>query len=159
MSKQGSTLAGVMDAFSVAIAIDLRYGVPLEAFVEKFTNVRFDPAGMTDDPDVRIAQSVMDYLFRRLSLDYLPFEKRSEVGIFSDEERAAAVSGGSYGAAVGRRWGCAVGSCRGALVDRAARGAAGTAADAPLCMTCGVEMRPGGSCYVCESCGSTSGCN
>src|SRR6185437_10593322 len=65
MSKQGSTLAGVMDAFSVAVSIALQYGVPLEAYVSKFINMRFDPAGMTDDPDVRLAQSVMDYLFRR----------------------------------------------------------------------------------------------
>ena len=69
--KQGSTLAGVMDAFSIAISIGLQYGVPLETFVEKFTNMRFEPAGMTDDPDVRMAQSVMDYVFRRLALDYL----------------------------------------------------------------------------------------
>ncbi len=97
MSKQGSTLAGVMDAFSVSISIGLQYGVPLEAFVSKYINMRFDPAGMTDDADIRIAQSVMDYLFRRLALDYLPFETRSEMGIFSAEERAAAVAGGSYG--------------------------------------------------------------
>src|SRR5450759_1568938 len=77
MSKQGSTLAGVMDAFSIAISIGLQYGVPLEAFVSKFTNMRFDPAGMTDDPDVRMAQSVMDYIFRRLALDNLPYDERA----------------------------------------------------------------------------------
>ena len=75
MSKQGSTLAGVMDAFSVAVSIALQYGVPLEAYVSKFINMRFEPAGLTDDPDVRMAQSVMDYLFRRLALDYLPYER------------------------------------------------------------------------------------
>src|SRR5207248_5789516 len=98
MSKQGSTLAGVMDAFSISISIGLQYGVPLEAFVSKFTNMRFDPAGMTDDPDVRMAQSVMDYIFRRLALDYLPYDKRAELGIFTAEERAATVAQ-SYGAA------------------------------------------------------------
>jgi ribonucleoside-diphosphate reductase alpha chain len=98
MSKQGSTLAGVMDAFSVSISIGLQYGVPLEAFVSKYINMRFDPAGMTDDADIRIAQSVMDYLFRRLALDYLPMEKRADLGIFSAEERAASVASGSYGA-------------------------------------------------------------
>ncbi|MCY7365816.1 MAG: vitamin B12-dependent ribonucleotide reductase, partial [Frankiaceae bacterium] len=97
MSKQGSTLAGVMDAFSVSISIGLQYGVPLEAFVSKYINMRFDPAGMTDDADIRIAQSVMDYLFRRLALDYLSVDKRAELGIFSAEERAAAVAGGTYG--------------------------------------------------------------
>ena len=89
MSKQGSTLAGVMDAFSVAVSIALQYGVPLDAYVSKFINMRFDPAGLTDDPDVRLAQSVMDYLFRRLALDYLPYERRAELGIFTAEERAA----------------------------------------------------------------------
>jgi ribonucleoside-diphosphate reductase alpha chain len=173
MSKQGSTLAGVMDAFSVAISIGLQYGVPLEAFVEKFTNMRFDPAGMTDDPDVRIAQSVMDYLFRRLALDYLPFEKRSELGIFSAEERAAAVSTGSYGPvaeedvdvdALATSVPVAGAAVRSAPVEvhsstELLEAQQGSAADAPLCMSCGVKMRPAGSCYVCESCGSTSGCS
>ncbi len=89
MSKQGSTLAGVMDAFSVAISIGLQYGVPLETYVSKFTNMRFEPAGMTDDPDVRMAASVMDYIFRRLALDFLPYERRAELGIFTAKERAA----------------------------------------------------------------------
>src|SRR5438874_2917532 len=89
MSKQGSTLAGVMDAFSVAISIGLQYGVPLETYVAKFTNMRFEPAGMTDDPDIRMAASVMDYIFRRLALDFLPYERRAELGIFTAEERAA----------------------------------------------------------------------
>ncbi|MCW2666450.1 MAG: nrdJ [Frankiales bacterium] len=177
MSKQGSTLAGVMDAFSVSISIGLQYGVPLEAFVSKYINMRFDPAGMTDDADIRIAQSVMDYLFRRLALDYLPHEARSELGILSAEERAAAVAG--YGApTIGEEEFDADGLAQSVPVSAApVRGAVtaapvevhsstelieaqqGTAADAPLCMTCGVKMRPAGSCYVCESCGSTSGCS
>src|SRR3954447_2093143 len=99
MSKQGSTLAGVMDAFSVALSIALQYGVPLEAYVSKFINMRFEPAGLTDDPDVRMAQSVMDYLFRRLALDYLPYEVREEYGIFTADERTAQVAG-TYGAPV-----------------------------------------------------------
>jgi ribonucleoside-diphosphate reductase alpha chain len=179
MSKQGSTLAGVMDAFSVAISIGLQYGVPLEAFVSKFANMRFEPAGMTDDPDVRIAQSVMDYLFRRLALDYLPYEARSELGIYTAEERAAAVAGGSYGDGDASDDGVDVESLASSAPVSAPlpEGAAplptprigsstelieaqqGSAADAPLCMTCGVKMRPAGSCYVCESCGSTSGCS
>ncbi len=74
LGKQGSTLAGVMDAFSMAISISLQYGVPLEKWVEKFTNMRFEPAGITDDPDIRIASSVLDYVFRRLALDHLPYD-------------------------------------------------------------------------------------
>ena len=92
LGKQGSTLAGVMDAFSIAISIALQYGVPLETYVQKFTNMRFEPAGMTDDPDIRMAQSVMDYIFRWLALDYLPYEKREELSIFTAEERAATVA-------------------------------------------------------------------
>jgi ribonucleoside-diphosphate reductase alpha chain len=98
LGKQGSTLAGVMDAFSMAISISLQYGVPLEKWVEKFTNMRFEPAGVTDDPDIRIASSVMDYVFRRLALDHLPFETRSELGILSAAERAAQLAGEDPGA-------------------------------------------------------------
>ncbi len=177
MSKQGSTLAGVMDAFSVAISIALQYGVPLEAYVAKFVNMRFDPAGMTDDPDVRIASSVMDYLFRRLALDYLAYDTRTELGIFTADERAAAVAN-SYGspppALATDDEEVDVAALRGSVpVEVKPSGATttahsstelleqlqGTAADAPLCMTCGVKMRPAGSCFVCESCGSTSGCS
>ena len=108
MSKQGSTLAGVMDAFSVAISIGLQYGVPLETFVSKFTNMRFEPAGMTDDPDIRMAASVMDYIFRRLALDFLPYERRAELGIFTAKERAAQVQAEARGRGrrrrPGRRW-------------------------------------------------------
>ena len=93
LGKQGSTLAGVMDAFSMAISISLQYGVPLEKWVEKFTNMRFEPAGVTDDPDIRIVSSVMDYVFRRLALDHLPFDTRSELGILSASERAAQLAG------------------------------------------------------------------
>jgi ribonucleoside-diphosphate reductase alpha chain len=177
MSKQGSTLAGVMDAFSVSISIGLQYGVPLEAFVSKYINMRFDPAGMTDDADIRIAQSVMDYLFRRLALDYLPMETRAELGIFSAEERAAAVSGGTYTGSSdspsdldveGLAQSVPVEAPRAAVAPAPAEVGSSTelleamqgiGADAPLCMTCGTKMRPAGSCYVCEGCGSTSGCS
>ncbi len=175
MSKQGSTLAGVMDAFSVSISIGLQYGVPLEAFVSKYINMRFDPAGLTDDADVRIAQSIMDYLFRRLALDYLAYESRAELGIFTAEERAATVAGTSYGATADSDDDLDVTSMATSLPVEKPRARPadaqvhsstelleamqGAAADAPLCMSCGVKMRPAGSCYVCESCGSTSGCS
>src|SRR6202044_305723 len=93
LGKQGSTLAGVMDAFSVAISVGLQYGIPLESFVAKFTNMRFEPAGLTDDPDIRIASSVMDYIFRPLALDHLPYDVRAELGILSAPERANEVAG------------------------------------------------------------------
>ena len=87
VSKQGSTLSGIMDAFAKSISYGLQYGVPMRAFVEAFTNMRFEPAGMTDDPDIRFASSIMDYLFRRLALEYLTYDERAELGIFSIDER------------------------------------------------------------------------
>ena len=170
MSKQGSTLAGVMDAFSIAISIGLQYGVPLEAFVSKFVNMRFEPAGMTDDADIRMSQSIMDYIFRRLALDHLPYDKRSALGIFSAEERAATVAGGSYDAppaieaTVVDRVDSDVSSTPSAptVIHSTAElleALTGTASDAPLCFTCGTKMRPAGSCYICEGCGATSGCS
>ena len=179
LGKQGSTLAGVMDAFSMSISVGLQYGIPLEFYVSKFSNLRFEPAGMTDDPDVRIATSVMDYLFRRLALDHLPYEQRAQLGIFSAEERAAQVAGNygeaSYGVAEvdleELRSGVAHDTAPPTPVGVAPAPVEahsstellelhlGKAADAPLCMTCGTKMRPAGSCYVCEGCGSTSGCS
>ncbi len=174
LGKQGSTLAGVMDAFSMSISVGLQYGIPLEFYVSKFSNLRFEPAGMTDDPDVRIATSVMDYLFRRLALDYLPYEKREQLGVFSAEERTAQVAE-NYGAAEvdleELRSGVEhdTGPAKPVGVSPAPVEAhsstellelhLGKAADAPLCMTCGTKMRPAGSCYLCEGCGSTSGCS
>jgi ribonucleoside-diphosphate reductase alpha chain len=222
--KQGSTLAGVMDAFSIVTSVALQYGVPLETFVEKFTNMRFEPAGMTDDPDVRMAQSLMDYVFRRLALDYLDFDTRSYMGIHSAEERARQLETGSYapvsdeseeeleeeieslsqGIGASSKKSDAVTPAPEAKTADSAAGEAASAvtagepheldasavhsgagaasarevsseihssadllamfgdskaADAPMCMTCGTKMRPAGSCYVCEGCGSTSGCS
>ena len=180
MSKQGSTLSGVMDAFSMAISIALQYGVPLETYVSKFVNMRFEPSGMTDDPDVRIATSVVDYLFRRLALDHLPREKRAELGIFSAEERSAQVAAADYGNSSSAEVdveGLRSSVDTGPTIDPSKVAVAspapaevgssaellelvmGMATDAPLCFTCGTKMRPAGSCYVCEGCGSTSGCS
>jgi ribonucleoside-diphosphate reductase alpha chain len=195
MSKQGSTLAGVMDAFSIAISIGLQYGVPLETFVSKFVNMRFDPAGLTDDPDVRMAQSIMDYVFRRLALDHLDFDTRSAYGIYSAEERSRQLETGSYlpaesdddveeeleslaqsapvteapttetkteppkdvpaGTSAAAKAAPAEAHSSAELLEVIT----GQVSDAPLCMTCGIKMRPAGSCYVCEGCGSTSGCS
>jgi ribonucleoside-diphosphate reductase alpha chain len=166
MSKQGSTLAGVMDAFSVAISIGLQYGVPLETYVSKFTNMRFEPAGMTDDPDIRIANSVMDYIFRRLALDFLPYERRAELGIFTASERAAQLRAEEEGVeyvppAQPERQTVPAPSAKASVGSSTEllEALTGKDADAPLCFTCGTKMRRAGSCYVCEGCGSTSGCS
>ena len=187
LGKQGSTLAGVMDAFSMAISVGLQYGIPLDSYVAKFTNMRFEPAGLTDDPDIRIASSVMDYIFRRLALDHLPYDQRAELGILSAAERAAEVAGHdpaglsedvdptelAQSAAVEQP------HPERAVVQPPVQvppapvhtpiaphsstelieAQQGRTADAPLCLTCGTKMRPAGSCYVCEGCGSTSGCS
>ncbi len=87
VSKQGSTLAGIMDAFSISTSLGLQHGVPLSTYVRKYANMRFEPAGITDDPDLRIATSLVDYIFRRLAVDYLPMEERAELGILSTAER------------------------------------------------------------------------
>ncbi len=168
LGKQGSTLAGVMDAFSIATSIALQYGVPLEAFVNKFVNMRFEPAGMTDDPDIRMAQSIMDYIFRRLALDYLTFEERAELGIYTALERARAVETGSYEELAVDDGPSEVVELHAAVqpapitahsTAELLEAITGKSADAPLCLTCGIKMRPAGSCYVCEGCGSTSGCS
>ena len=96
LGKQGSTLAGVMDAFSIAVSIGLQYGVPLETYVSKFTNLSFEPTGLTDDADVRMSKSIMDYIFRRLALDYLHFESRQALGVYSADERQRYLETGSY---------------------------------------------------------------
>jgi ribonucleoside-diphosphate reductase alpha chain len=179
LGKQGSTLAGVMDAFSMAISISLQYGVPLETWVEKFTNMRFEPAGMTDDPDIRMATSVMDYIFRRLALDHLPYEDRAALGILSAKERAMQVNGEDPASLQHDDQLDRESLAQTAEITRPAAAAPaanapaaqahssmeviesrqGRTADAPLCLTCGTKMRPAGSCYVCEGCGSTSGCS
>ncbi|GGZ83025.1 vitamin B12-dependent ribonucleotide reductase [Streptomyces bluensis] len=184
MSKQGSTLAGMMDAFSIAVSVGLQYGVPLETYVSKFTNMRFEPAGMTDDPDVRMAQSIVDYIFRRLALDFLPFETRSALGIHSAEERQRHLETGSYEpteeevdveglaqSAPRAQELKAVATPRAGIeaakpAPQQAHTSAelvemqlGIQADAPLCFSCGTKMQRAGSCYICEGCGSTSGCS
>ena len=172
LGKQGSTLAGVMDAFSIAVSIGLQYGVPLETFVEKFANQRFEPAGMTDDADIRMAQSVMDYIFRRLALDYLPFDARAALGIYSAAERARALETGDYTPDEKESIGESVKNSQSVKIEKAPTDntgvgssmelfekMAGVKSDAPLCMTCGVKMRMAGSCFVCEGCGNTSGCS
>ncbi len=183
LGKQGSTLAGVMDAFSIAVSIGLQYGVPLETYVSKFTNLRFEPSGLTDDPDVRMAQSMMDYIFRRLALDYMSFEERSGLGIYSADERRRHLETGSYEPIVELSEAQSLVSTpveptllvepvetTSPVVEAAPAKTAQTSAelmeqltghavDSPLCLTCGTKMRPAGSCYVCEGCGSTSGCS
>ncbi len=159
VSKQGSTLAGIMDAFSISLSLGLQHQVPLGTFVRKFANMKFEPAGITDDPELRIATSLIDYIFRRLALDYLPVDERTELGILSTQERTQPTLPGVEEMATPSP----------GLVDDGlsrATGAAGVQPlaraeqrDAPYCYSCGNIMQRAGSCYVCGSCGTTSGCS
>ena len=181
VSKQGSTLSGIMDAFAKSISYGLQYGVPMRAFVEAFVNMRFEPAGMTDDPDIRFAASIMDYLFRRLALEYLTYAEREELGIFSIDERLQptlpGVEESSYVSSTGSDVAADPKSIPSVeeLVTQLEMGIAPAApvsdhsaeiarkaqkhSDAPMCMQCGVQMNRAGSCHACPSCGSTSGCS
>ncbi len=179
VSKQGSTLSGIMDAFAKSISYGLQYGVPMRAFVEAFTNMRFEPAGMTDDPDIRMASSIMDYLFRRLSLEYMTYDERAELGIFSRDERIQPTLPGVEESVIETTNGTEIATdpksapSVSELVTQIEMGIAPTAplsdlsnpngiarhSDAPMCMMCGVQMQRAGSCHACPSCGSTSGCS
>ena len=153
VSKQGSTLAGIMDAFSISISLGLQHGVPLSTYVRKYTNMKFEPAGMTDDAQLRIASSLVDYIFRRLALDYLDREEREELGVLATEERNQPTLPGVEEQAT-----VTVGIDRPRRADRRGQPAAGTE-NAPYCYSCGNVMQRAGSCYVCTACGSTSGCS
>ena len=183
VSKQGSTLSGIMDAFAKSISYGLQYGVPMRAFVEAFVNSRFEPAGMTDDPDIRFASSIMDYLFRRLALEYMTYDERSELGIFSVDERLQPTLPGVDESTMETRTGTEMAPdpktipSASDLIAQLDAGLAPEApindvtnptgiirpavrhSDAPMCMQCGVQMNRAGSCHACPSCGSTSGCS
>ena len=171
VAKQGSTLAGIMDAFAISVSHGLQYGVPLEAYVEMYTNMRFEPAGMTDDPDIRFATSLVDYIFRRLAVEYLPKEKREAMGILTVGERLQPTLPGVDESTmpVASR----PSTCRPKTVRRRRRSQCeATPASTPpvarpaaqqrevvLCHVCGDIMQRAGSCFACPSCGSTSGCS
>ena len=175
VSKQGSTLAGIMDAFSISISLGLQHGVPLATYVSKYSNQRFEPSGITDDPELRIATSLIDYIFRRLALDYLPRDLREELGVLSSSERIQPTLPGVEEATtttMGFGEPTVSPSSQAAThnaIDLTPKPASthradGTLsrqrpADAPFCYSCGNEMNRAGSCYVCNACGATSGCS
>jgi ribonucleoside-diphosphate reductase alpha chain len=160
VAKQGSTLSGVMDAFAISVSLGLQYGVPLDAYVQKFINMRFEPSGMTTDPEIRFASSLVDYIFRRLALEYLPEDQRSGLGVRSVTERKADARQGLGEEVAAPKNGNGNGGEPIELHQQGPdTGSAVKKADAPLCYACGSKMQPAGSCYVCGSCGATSGCS
>ncbi len=178
VSKQGSTLAGIMDAFAISVSMGLQHGVPLSTYVRHFTNMRFEPAGMTDDPDLRFASSLVDYIFRRLAVEYMSPVDRNDLGVMTVSERMQPTLPGVEEASIvdeplnrepvsevelrdGRP-----ASARAAAPAPAAGPAEpasttprAAASDAPYCYQCGVQMQRAGSCHACPSCGTTSGCS
>lgn len=172
VAKQGSTLAGIMDALAISVSHGLQYGVPMRAYVHAFVGMRFEPAGMTSDPEVSIARSVIDYLFRRLALEYLDAEERIAMGIMSRDEQRAELNGEPV--LVESRQGSTphqvVSPGESAAIDDSdvehrngppvmVPGTEQSRADSPLCMSCGTQMIRAGSCYTCTECGATSGCS
>jgi ribonucleoside-diphosphate reductase alpha chain len=170
VSKQGSTLAGIMDALAISLSHGLQYGVPLRTYVQTFTGMRFEPAGMTDDPEIRIASSIMDYLFRKLAVIYLSYNERAELGIFTVNERTQQTLPGVEDTLTVQGHDIAADPPSVDSADeilnrieaeqqRAARVEPVVDPHAPLCFTCGIKMQRAGSCHACPSCGSTSGCS
>jgi ribonucleoside-diphosphate reductase alpha chain len=171
VAKQGSTLAGIMDGFAIAVSLGLQFGVPLRTFVEKFTNVRFEPAGMTDDRELRFATSLLDYIFRRMAVEYLPVDERREIGVLTVDERVQPTLPGVEEASTENHPGLDTLP----VEDQAAEVAQPTEVAQPseaastmsstiegetvICHICGDIMQRAGSCYACPSCGTTSGCS
>jgi ribonucleoside-diphosphate reductase alpha chain len=158
VSKQGSTLAGIMDAFSISISLGLQHGVPLATYIQKYSAMKFEPAGLTDDPDLRLASSLVDYIFRRLALDYLSYEERLDLGVLSVSERTQPTLPGVEESAtlsinLGEDRMTSSSAVNPPTLPRAEQ------RDAPFCYSCGDAMQRAGSCYVCTTCGTTSGCS
>jgi ribonucleoside-diphosphate reductase alpha chain len=161
MAKEGSTISGLMDAFATSVSIALQYGVPLQTLVDKFSHTRFEPSGFTKNPDIPMAKSITDYIFRWLASRFLGPEEQRAAGIVRREGAKPAAAGGDSGAAAP-----AVAAERPAGASDAPAAAAGPSPvtflmqqDAPSCSDCGSIMVRNGSCYKCLECGSTSGCS
>jgi ribonucleoside-diphosphate reductase alpha chain len=164
VSKQGSTLAGIMDAFSISISLGLQHGVPLATYVRKYVNMKFEPSGMTDDADLRIATSLVDYIFRRLALDYLDQQERDDLGVLSTSERLQPTlpeiaEQATPNVGVGAEPTFIDVTAKPRANDQVVPLSREQQRDAPMCYQCGNAMQRAGSCYVCSSCGATSGCS
>ena len=157
MSKEGSTISGLMDSFATAISMALQYGVPLRVLVDKFSHMRFEPSGFTKNPDIPIAKSIMDYIFRWLASKFLDREAQQEVGIVKEEPEEVASKETAASKKVVP------------ISSQAPRGGAPVASissvtslyqqDAPPCPDCGAIMIRSGACYKCMNCGAVSGCS
>jgi ribonucleoside-diphosphate reductase alpha chain len=151
MAKEGSTISGFADAFAQAISYALQYGVPLQALVDKFSHVRFEPSGMTRNPEIRFAKSIVDYIFRWMASKFLSPEAQFHAGVNGREldEHGAAFAAKSDAPAASAPKHAAPANPHSTIQNQE---------DAPPCSTCGSIMIRSGACYKCVNCGNTSGC-
>ncbi len=173
MAKEGSTVSGLMDSFATAVSLALQYGVPLPALVDKFSHTRFDPQGFTRNPEIPIAKSVMDYIFRWLASRFLPQEERDRLGIIRREPdgSVADTDHADFGTAPATAAAATTASAAPAsaaaaparkpvaAIPMSSPGAFINQEDAPTCSDCGSLMVRNGACYKCHNCGATSGCS
>jgi ribonucleoside-diphosphate reductase alpha chain len=154
IAKEGTTLAGLMNSIMISVSLGLQYGVPLEVYVSKFSHMRFEPSGMTNDPDIRVAKSIVDYIFRWMGKRFLTIEQQEELGIMSAEVRARLADGYRNG-----------GDAPAATATPVEAAPPGQTAlfnafeDAQECAKCGGRMVRTGSCYTCRDCGTNTGCS
>ena len=154
MAKEGSTLSGVMDSFALGISIALQHGVPLKTYVDKFQHVRFEPSGWTNNPEIPVAKSIVDYIFRWLGARFIsPEYKTVDIGITNGEGTVEPVQPAPAVKAAAEIAGAAEG------VSQRMAAPVQIPADAPICPECGCLMTRNGSCYKCHNCGGTSGCS
>ena len=155
MAKEGSTISGLMDAFATSISLALQYRVPLKALIDKFSHMRFEPAGFTNNKEIPIAKSVMDYIFRWLASKFLDQEDRARVGVLAsvDEGTPEPLLPGLLPHGRAKIWNGHV------TVAAEERFPFRLQEDAPVCAECGALMIRNGSCYKCLNCGATSGCS
>jgi ribonucleoside-diphosphate reductase alpha chain len=157
IAKEGTTLAGLMNSFMISVSLGLQYGVPLEVYVSKFAHMRFEPSGMTNDADIRVAKSIVDYVFRWMGKRFLDADKQQELGIMSPEVKARLAQ--AHSILEGNGEGGA------AVEDAAPASPPGQTAlfnsweDAIECAKCGGRMVRTGSCYTCRDCGQNTGCS
>ncbi len=163
VSKQGSTLSGLMDSFAISVSHGLQFGVPLKSYVKTLRGASFAPSGITDDAEIRTASSITDYIMRRLALDYLSFDDRLELGLasFDDMPEIKAQTTLPVEEPVGEPAAVAVEAPTAVIAEapKPKKAAAVQDSSAPLCFNCGNQTQRSGSCYVCTSCGSTTGCS
>jgi ribonucleoside-diphosphate reductase alpha chain len=162
VAKMGSTLSGLMDSFARSISYGLQHGVPLKVYVKGMIRTAFAPSGITDDPDIRTASSLIDYIFRRISMNYLSFDDRLELGLADIEDMPSEQTSLVEDELVVEVAETVVSEPQQAATNAPkakAPKAAKNDEHAPMCYNCGNQTQRSGSCYVCTSCGSTTGCS